>query len=498
MDATTTVRTPMAPPLGLAGKLFYGFGSIAYGVKDSSISTFLLIFYNQVVGLPAQWVGGVIMAALILDAFLDPVIGQVSDHWRSPWGRRHPFMYFSAVPVALFFILLWNPPRGWSDTALLIWLMVVFVAARFCITLYEIPSSALVAELTDDYDSRTKLVSWRYLFGVLGSIGSTVAAYRLFLVKDAAHPVAVLNRDGYGHYALAAAAVMVISILISASGTHNRVRYLKRLAPRDPAKPRAMLGEMLASFSNRSFIMVMLAALFSSMAGGVTAGLGVYFNFYLWGFSTGQTAVLALAVAVGVLFSILVATPLSSRLGKRNACILTAVCAVTIGNATYVLKLLGMMPPAGSGALLAAVFGATVVSSALGLTALILFSSMIADVVEDSQLKTGRRSEGLFFAASSFMQKAVSGVGVFLSSLVLALVQFPAHAKPGAVDPEIVRHLIIIYLPIQAVLYLAAVALLSAYRIDRRSHQANLRKLTDAAMAIDEIEGGDAAASLIR
>src|SRR5580698_4028319 len=171
MDAMTTVRTA-APPLRLPGKLFYGFGSVAYGVKDSSISTFLLIFYNQVVGLPAQWVGGVIMAALVLDAFLDPVIGQVSDHWRSAWGRRHPFMYFSAVPVAGFFLLLWHPPVGWSNTALLIYLLVVFVAARFCITLYEIPSSALVAELSDDYDSRTRLVSWRYLLGVLRSIGS--------------------------------------------------------------------------------------------------------------------------------------------------------------------------------------------------------------------------------------------------------------------------------------------------------------------------------------
>ncbi|HEX4180037.1 MAG TPA: MFS transporter [Caulobacteraceae bacterium] len=293
MDVTTAPVA--APPLGLPGKLFYGFGSVAYGVKDSSISTFLLIFYNQVVGLPAQWVGGVLMAALILDAFLDPVTGQVSDHWRSRWGRRHPFMYFSALPVAALFILLWNPPAGWSHTALLIYLMVVFVAARFCITLYEIPSSALAAELTDQYDERTKLVSWRYLFGVLGAAGATVGAYRLFLVKDAAHPVAVLNRAGYGHFAIAFAGVMVLSILISAAGTHGRIRYLRRLAPREPLKLGETLNEMSASLSNRPFVFVTLAALFSSTAAGVTAGLGVYFNFYFWGFSTDQASIIALA-----------------------------------------------------------------------------------------------------------------------------------------------------------------------------------------------------------
>ena len=496
MDATT--MAPMAPPLGLPGRIFYGFGSIAYGVKDSSISTFLLIFYNQVIGLPAQWVGGVIMLALILDAFLDPVIGQVSDHWRSRWGRRHPFMYVSAVPVAVFFIMLWHPPTGWSNTALLVYLLAVFIAARFCITLYEIPSSALVAELTGDYDDRTRLLSWRYLFGVLGAIGATVAAYRLFLVKDAAHPVAVLNRAGYGHFAIAAAVVMVASILISAGGTHNRIRYLRQLAPREPLKLGRMLIEIGESFSNRSFIVVTLAALFSSMAAGVTAGLGIYFNFYFWGFSTAQTSVLALAGVPAVLGAIVVAPLISARLGKRNACIATALVSVTTSNTPYLLKLAGLMPPTGSNALLAAIFTTSWIALTLAFVALILFSSMIADVVEDSQLTTGRRSEGLFFAASSFMQKAVSGMGVFISSLLLALVRFPAHAKPGAADPAIVRHLVLIYVPIQVVLYFTAVLLLLAYRISRDSHRDNLRKLTDAAAAIEQLEGGDEAAFLVR
>jgi glycoside/pentoside/hexuronide:cation symporter, GPH family len=479
MDATTTAPVA-APPLGLPGKLLYGFGSIAYGVKDSSISTFLLIFYNQVVGLPAQWVGGVIMLALILDAFLDPVIGQVSDHWRSRWGRRHPFMYFSALPVAALFILLWNPPHGWSNTALLVYLLVVFIAARFCITLYEIPSSALVAELTDQYDERTRLVGWRFLLGVFGSAGATVGAYSLFLVKDAAHPVGVLNRSGYSRFSIAAAAIMVISILVSAAGTHGRIRYLRRLAPREPLKLGAMAREMIESFSNHAFIFVTLAALFSSMAGGLTAGLGVYFNFYFWGFSTGQTSILALSLIPAAVIAMLLAPVISSRLNKRNACIVAAIASVLAGNIPYLLKLGGLMPPSGSNALMGVIFCTYGTAVALGVTALILYSSMIADVVEDSQLSTGRRSEGLFFAASSFIQKAVSGIGVFLSSLLLALVGFPAHARPGAVDPAIVRHLVLIYVPVLAVLYLTTVVLLSFYRINRDSHQANLRKLAAA------------------
>ncbi len=468
--------------------MFYGLGSIAYGVKDSSISTFLLIFYNQVVGLPAGWVGGVIMAALILDAFLDPIIGQVSDHWRSRWGRRHPFMYASAVPVAVFFILLWNPPKGWSDTALLAYLLVVFIAARFCITLYEIPSSALTPELTTDYDQRTSLVSWRYFFGVLGNIGIVVIAYRFFLVRDAAHPVAILNRAGYGAFSLVAAAIMVASILISAAGTHNRVRYLRRLAPRAPMKLGAVIGEMAQSLSNRSYISIVLAGLFSSMAIGVANGLTVYFNFYYWGFSTAQASTLAIAGVPGALIALIAAPAASRRLGKRNACVATATAYFLIASAPYVFKLLGLMPPEGSSALVAVIFATTLIALTFAIMALILYGSMIADVVEDSQIATGRRSEGLFFAASSFIQKAVSGIGVFLAGLLLALVRFPAHARPGAVDPEIVRHLVLIYIPAQVALYVVTMLMLLTYRIDRASHGDNLSKLADAADAAATFE----------
>jgi glycoside/pentoside/hexuronide:cation symporter, GPH family len=497
MDAATTTAPSKAPPLGLPGKLFYGFGSIAYGVKDSSISTFLLIFYNQVVGLPAQWVGAVIMMALILDAFLDPVIGQVSDHWRSAWGRRHPFMYFSAVPVAGLFILLWHPPQGWSNTALLAYLMAVFVAVRFCITLYEIPSSALVAELTDDYDERTRLVSWRLLFAVMGGIAATFVAYRLFLVRDAAHPVGVLNRSGYGHFAIAAAGVMVASILISAAGTHHRVRYLRQLAPASRPKLGAMAREMVASLSNRSFLFVTAAALFSSMAAGLASGLDIYFRFYFWGFTNNQASILALAGIPAAVLGLMSAAFISGKLGKRNACILTAVISVSTSSATYVLKLAGLMPPDGSNPLLAIIFLSTLVSTTLAVVALILYFSMIADVVEDSQLKTGRRSEGLFFAASSFVEKAVSGVGVFISSLLLGLVHFPAHAEPGKVDPAIIRNLVLIFVPSQAALYVVTMLLLACYRISRDSHQDNLRKLSDAAAAIELAGGGEDEVMLI-
>src|ERR1700761_4718045 len=92
----------------LKTKLFYGFGSVAFGVKDNGFQTILLLFYNQVMHLPAQTVGNILLAAMGLDALLDPVIGQFSDNLRPRWGRRHPILYLSALPVALSYLLLWN------------------------------------------------------------------------------------------------------------------------------------------------------------------------------------------------------------------------------------------------------------------------------------------------------------------------------------------------------------------------------------------------------
>ena len=85
-------------PLTLSSNILYGVGSIAFGVHVAILSSALMLYYNQVVGLPAAWVGAAIMITLIFDAICDPLIGEWSDHTRSRWGRRHPFMYASAVP----------------------------------------------------------------------------------------------------------------------------------------------------------------------------------------------------------------------------------------------------------------------------------------------------------------------------------------------------------------------------------------------------------------
>jgi GPH family glycoside/pentoside/hexuronide:cation symporter len=151
-------------------KVVYGLGTVAFGIKDNGFNALLMIYYNQVIGLPAAWVGGAIMLAMVADAALDPIIGQWTDSSRTKWGRRHPFMYASIIPVGIFYFLLWQPPSGATDGMLFAYLLLMTSATRIVIGLYEIPSTALLAEFTKDYHERTELVAYRFFFGVVGGI----------------------------------------------------------------------------------------------------------------------------------------------------------------------------------------------------------------------------------------------------------------------------------------------------------------------------------------
>tara|TARA_R110000737_G_scaffold291360_2_gene297997 strand:+ start:6909 stop:7451 length:543 start_codon:yes stop_codon:yes gene_type:complete len=149
-------------------KIVYGLGTVAFGIKDNGFNALLMIYYNQVIGLPAAWVGAAIMLAMAADAALDPIIGQWSDSLRGKWGRRHPFMYAAVIPVGIFYFLLWQPPSGATDGALFAYLLLMTSATRIVIGIYEIPSTALLAEFTQDYHERTELVAYRFFFGVVG------------------------------------------------------------------------------------------------------------------------------------------------------------------------------------------------------------------------------------------------------------------------------------------------------------------------------------------
>jgi Na+/melibiose symporter-like transporter len=132
--------------LNTSTRLWYGLGQTAEGIKNHSFTTFLLFYYTQVHGLSGTLASLALGIALLFDAVSDPLAGVLSDRTESRWGRRHPFMYASAVPLGVFVYLLFAPPEIPADLPreplLLAWLLMSIVGARVSMTFFAIPWGA--------------------------------------------------------------------------------------------------------------------------------------------------------------------------------------------------------------------------------------------------------------------------------------------------------------------------------------------------------------------
>jgi Na+/melibiose symporter-like transporter len=463
----------------LSTKLFYGVGSVAYGVKDNGFAFFLLIYYSQVLGLSAAAAGAALMIALILDAISDPLVGYLSDNWHSKWGRRHPFMYFTALPLTICYALLWNPPDGLGEQGLFLYLLVGAVLIRTLITLYEIPNTSMVAELTDDYDQRTSMLSFRYFFGWYGGLTMAALAYTVFLADSPEFPSGQLNPAGYRVYGIVGACAILASILTSSIGTHRHIPTMKKPRPKLPFHLGRIFRELFQTLSNRSFLSLFMAGVFSAVATGVTTSLNLYMNTYFWELPSGRIQYIIFLQFLSPLIGASLALPLTRLYEKKRTALGLITFSILFGPAPVLLRLVGLFPANDSSWLLPLLMIHGLIEVSVVVMIGIAVSSMIADIAEQNEIRTRRREEGLFFAARSFAGKATSGVGVFLAGLMLTAISFPEKATPGAVDPEIIFDLGIVYGPVLMVLYFIALAFISRYDISRSGHERNLEILAD-------------------
>jgi Na+/melibiose symporter-like transporter len=284
---------------------------------------------------------------------------------------------------------------------------------------------------------------------------------------------------------MAGSVIMFAAILISAAGTHDRIPSLRVPPVRKLTLP-VMAREMISTWNNRSFLFLTLAGLATSMAAGLSASMNIYFGTWFWEFTSRQFSYLIMGVFASAFLALFFAPRLSRRFGKRASAIGALMLSVIISLGPLALRLLGLMPPNHTPALFGIIFAQSIVSTALYIAASTLMSAMIADVVEDGELKTGRRAEGLFFSASTLVAKAVSGMGILAAAAILNLIHFPAGARPGLVAPDVIRDLALTYLPIMLALYAGALLLLTGYKITRASHAETLTLLAAQAERVAE------------
>lgn len=474
----TAAETHVVPPEARVSRrttMAYGFGAAAYGVKDSGFGTFLLLYYNQVVGIPASTVGLVIMCALVLDAFFDLGIGVASDRTRSRWGRRHPWMYAAALPIALGWIALWNPPE-WSQTWQLVWLFLSAVLVRTAVSAYEVPSQALTPELTADYDERTRITAYRYLFGWAGGLLMLGAAYTIFLTPTPEQPNGLLNADGYVWFGIAGAVLMFVAILVSAIGTHHEIERLPKV-PLEKSTLRQALRELIESVNNRAFAILMLAGLCAYTCQGISYALSNYLYSYVWRFEGATFAILPVSLFLGVIISFLIAPRVAKRIGKPLTARLFIIIGALLMCSPYALRLLGVFPAFDDPIILYVLFAIFTLQTGFLVSTFMLSASMMADVVEHSEEQTGRRSEGVFYSGAFFVQKCTSGVGIFIAGSILAFAAFPTGASPAEVPVEVIDRLTMIYIGIYLTVASIGAWLFGCFPFGKDEHHARVQAM---------------------
>lgn len=490
------------PPITTRTKLAFGVGQVAEGVKNTAFSTFVLLYYNQVLGLSGSLAGLAIMVALIFDAITDPLTGSLSDGWRSRWGRRHPFMYASALPLAVAFFLLFSPPDGLGETGLFLWLMTMAVLTRGAMTLYHVPHLALGAELSDDYEERTSIVSYRTIFGVLGNASVILIGFSFFFV-DRGEVAGTLRAEAYPAFALAFAALMCGTIWLSAAGTHDRIPYLPqplaRPVPQPLAQPRGSalhrsaqrrsVGGMLsqvftdvaAAVRNRAFRWLFAGVIIVFVMVGVQSALGLYMGNYFWELSSDELKWVTLAPALGLILGAPFTRILNRRFDKKPSLVFGTAWYATFQLSPPIFRLLDWLPENGDPRIVPMLVTASVLGGIGVVQALVSSGSMMADIADEHELESGRRQEGIFFGALSFSGKAASGLGNMLGGIGLDLIAFPRSAVPGDVGADVLTRLGLLYGPVVMGFAMLAVWCYAHYDLTRARHGEVLAALAERA-----------------
>jgi GPH family glycoside/pentoside/hexuronide:cation symporter len=463
-------------PLGVKFKVLYGSGALIEGITTAALTYFLLFYLTAVCGLSGVLAGTAMFLGLLIDALIDPLIGLVSDNTRSRLGRRLPYLLFGTVPLAIAFALLFSIPAGVGGMGLMFYATLCSMAVRIGQSIFNLPYVAVGAEVTDDYDERSSIATYRVSFSMLG----TFLAIGLGLGVFMAGANGLNDRPSYIPFGWTCAALICLGGFGGAAATRSVLPRLHAAAPVHGSAIRQFVAELRDIFRNRSFVVLFVASLAFFVAQGMAGALAIYINKYFWKLSTSGVQLVLVGATLGPILGVPVYAILSGRMEKRRLTIINFMVFVLGQMWSPLARLAGLLPDSESvitgilfaNALLA---GSALVGAAIGA------QSMMADAVDEHEHLFGVRREGLFFSGLAFAVKAASGLGGFLAGASLDLIRFPTElvSKGGNVQisEEIIRYLGIIAGPVPALITLLAPLTLFAYTLSRKRHAAILLDL---------------------
>ena len=403
-------------PLGQ--RVIYGTGQISNIILALAIGNLAPFVLTVELGVSAFLVGLAMGLPRLWDAFIDPVVGYLSDITRTRWGRRKPYLLGGSIAVGIVLALMWQLPRGWSEMAYFWYFTGMSLVFYLAYTFYAAPFVALGFELTPDYHERTRVMGTMNFIGSLASI-------------PMAWMFAITRWDGFtdgvqGARVLAIILGLMVILLAMVpviwlkDPTAHRYQKKSAEATSTGGKPLAFLAGMKTTLRNRNFRNLGFAT-FAFFPGLIliqnfSSFLVIY---YIYGGNKDAASVLigwsgSLSAVLGLLFIPLVTT-MSSRLGKRRAFMICAAFAL-FGS---LIKWFCYQPAIPYVNLIPGPF------IGLGFAALwVLMSAMLADVCDEDELHTGERREGTYSASYWWIVKLGLSASLALSGVLLKFTGF--------------------------------------------------------------------------
>lgn len=418
MRSTPTSDLSPRKKLSFSTKLAFGAGDLGSAITANISVFFLLVFLTNVAGLPAGLAGSVLMIGKIWDAINDPIIGVLSDRTVHPWGRRHPWMVFAAIPFGIFFFLQWIIP-GYDPDFLFIYYVIVGILFNTAYTAVNLPYTALTPELTQDYNERTSLNSFRFAFSIGGSIFSLILAQIIFSLFPNQPYLRYLVLGGI------CALLSIIPVFWCVLGTRKHLLSQNSEASRMEEEDHLPLVEQVKiALSNRPFLLVIGIYLFSWLGVQLTASILPYFVVNWMELPETTFPQVALAIQGTALMMLFVWTSLSQRYGKK--------AVYFMGTSLWIIAQLGLFFLKPGQTFL--MYNLAILAGCGVSTAYLVPWSMIPDVIDLDELHTGQRREGIFYSFMVLLQKIGLAIGLFLVGQALQMAGF-LSTTPGQAPP---------------------------------------------------------------
>ncbi|WP_013321215.1 MFS transporter [Gloeothece verrucosa] len=464
---TNVAQIDSSVDLDLKTKLAYGVGELSNALPSNLSVFFFLFFLTNVAGLNAGWAATIILISKVWDAVNDPLIGWISDRIRSPFGRRYPLMVLGAIPLGLSFCLIWFVPSLPNQGLLFLYYLTILFCYDVSFTTVVLPINTLASELTQKYNERTTLVSFKSAFAIGGSIFSLVLAQVIFtFVPDKKQQFITLG--------VVCGLIAIISVYLCVFGTYRRYQVIKKSRPPiiDSAPSFSILQQLKIVFSNRPFLFVMGIYLCSWLSLQTVGGILLYFVTNCMQLPKTYFTQMALTFQGTALIMMFVWSLLARRIGKKEIfCWATPITVVAImglfflqpGQVTL-LYVIGVMAGFGISA------------------AYVVPWSMLPDVIDLDELNTGHRREGVFYGFMVQLQKLGIALGLFLVGKILdAAGYIPTSSNQiDIVQPASALWAIrLIISPIPALLLGVAFILAFFYPITKKVHEEILLKLSE-------------------